>query len=179
MNRAINQCLFLLLIIISIISCKKNEEKFKSKELKGIYEADFSSIIDAYAERKERENKDQKNGGDNFESFGIGAAKILLATVNVKIHFDGKTGRFDIDGGLAEMIAKASNNDLDLNNDTIFEYEIRNDSLFFLKRKGETDFKEVATIRKKYTSFDVITLILSNEKYDKEQLKIALKKVAE
>ena len=82
MTRAINQCLFLLLIIISIISCKKNEEKFKSKELKGIYEADFSSIIDAYAERKE--NKDQKNGGDNFESFGIGAAKILLATVNVK-----------------------------------------------------------------------------------------------
>ena len=179
MYRFVNYYLFLFLIAVSIISCKKEEEKFKSKELKGVYEVDFSSLIDAYAEQKERENQDQENGGNNFESFGIGAAKILLATVNVKIHFDGKTGKFDVDGGLAEMIANASNKDLDLSNDTTFEYEIRNDSLFFIKREGETDFKEAAIIRKKYTSYDIITLVLSNEKYNKNELQINLEKVAE
>lgn len=152
--------LSLLCVALLLLGCTKSAKQTAAAgagELQGKYEIDFSSLMSEIT-------------GDNPEDqMAIAFASMLLSQMHMTMEFEGDQLLIDVSGPVRSLV--------DLFGDAkmpyAVPYEIRNDSVLFIKEENDEDFKQFGVLRMPTDSSDEFTIVV---KEDDKEIPLLMKK---
>jgi hypothetical protein len=145
--------LLTLLSIIIISSCGliDNSNSFNPNKLKGKYTINIEPLVEKIMTDKTQD--------ENI--FVQEMAKSLMASIGADVTFyEDKKGFMELNGDFLNLLKLFSTTPI--NERLEFEYEIRKDSLLYLKEKGKGNFEDYSTIRSFSPDYKYITLAIEN-----------------
>jgi len=160
------------IIIITILlgacdNLSKNGNVFESEKLRGKYKVDITPLYVEYEE--EIMNKEDDNSF--VYTIGKGLVKLVLYTTVVEMSFyENNKGVIYVGGAINLFID-------DFKSVGEFTYKVVDDSVLYMKYKGEDDFEKMAIVRKFSESYDYLQFLVVQEGKDKVYLD--LKKIDE
>ncbi|MBS7377028.1 MAG: hypothetical protein KIG42_03415 [Paludibacteraceae bacterium] len=131
-----------------LIACTSKKQSFSENDIQGKYDIDFSTYLS------------ELNMESEEDSLGIAFAAILLSQMEMTMQFDGD--KLIIDG--APIMKNLVNvfGDTDVQMPMSVAYEIRNDSVLYIKYE-ENDFEKYGILRKIDDSYDNLQLVVEED----------------
>lgn len=131
-----------------MIACTSKKQSFSENDIQGKYDIDFSTYLS------------ELNMESEEDSLGIAFAAILLSQMEMTMQFDGD--KLIIDG--ASIVKNLVNvfGDTDVQMPMSVAYEIRNDSVLYIKYE-ENDFEKYGILRKIDDSYDNLQLVVEED----------------
>lgn len=145
--------LLTLLSIIIISSCGliDNSNTFNPDKLKGKYKINIKPLVE----------KIMTDKAQNENIFVQEIAKSLMASIGADVTFyENKKGFMELNGDFLNLVKLFSTTQI--NERLEFDYEIRKDSLLYLKENGKSHFEDYSTIRSFSPDYKYITLSVEN-----------------
>lgn len=147
-----------IVFAFALTACNLNKDSntFDSDKLIGKYKVDLSPFI-ADAVKPEK-------GENEWNKIGKGLASLALSSVEIEMSFyENKKGVMNIDGGLIDFANAFSDEPTQKVNE--FTYKVENDSILYMKRVNDKEFKKWAIVRKFSENYDYMQfLVLEEEK---------------
>lgn len=134
-----------------MVTCAEKNSGITSKDLQGVYNADFSSYMSGLMQDE-----------DDANSFSANFVKLLFSDLEVTMTFTEDSLLMETEGsaiGLMQGLAYGKSNGKLL---AAYQYEIRNDTLLYTK-EGDKDFEEYGIIRKIDKKCDSLIIITSED----------------
>lgn len=153
--------LCVLSLTLLFTTCTSNPKAINSKDLKGKYEADFSSLLSPTEEEE-----------DDFATI---FAAMLLSSMQMTMQFEDTKLILDASEGARELINLASS---DVVMPIAVDYTIKNDSLLYIRTENN-DFQQVGILRKMRDSYDYLKYIFEADSESGETLELTLRRVTE
>ena len=131
-----------------LIACTSKIQSFSENDIQGKYDIDFSTYLS------------ELNMESEEDSLGIAFAAILLSQMEMTMQFDGD--KLIIDG--TPIVKNLVNvfGDTDVQMPMSVAYEIRNDSVLYIKYE-ENDFEKYGILRKIDDSYDNLQLVVEED----------------
>lgn len=162
MKKIINS--LLLLVVLSACNSTENAATFDSQKLQGKYVVDISPFI--------------KKSLDKEENEGLRlVAGLMMSSIELDIYFyENNEGLAILDGYALKLLKSLS--DEPIETQFKFEYKIEDGSVLFVKKKGESEYKDAGKINAIGGHYDHIEITFIDED-DSEEMTLNLKKVKE
>ena len=150
---------FLLLGLL--VACQSNSSKladFDSTNFPGKYEVDMSCLTSEIFKAQE--------GEDNSDKFSRLLVDFAFSSIDAHFYFnEDQTGILEFSGGILDIVSQKEGGDRDTM--LVFQYQIKEDSLIYIKEEGETEFAKRAVIKQYSGNYDHIEMDLVDENEDK------------
>ena len=160
--------LFITLILASCNILTNRDNVFDNDKLIGKYKVDLTPAITSAV------NADEND--DQFDKLGKGLAGMALSSVDMKLTFyENNSGIMELDGGLINLFCLLSDGAVEKINE--FTYKVENDSILYMKKKGNTEFSKWAIVRKFSENYDYLQFLIVEE--GKENMYYNLSKITE
>jgi hypothetical protein len=151
-----------------LIGCneKSNGSAFESEKLIGKYDVDLTPIV--------AESIKSSENDDGWAKMGKGLAGMALASVDIKLSFyKGNKGVMAMSGGLIDLAAALSKEPVEKLQE--FQYKVENDSILYMKKSTDKDYKKWAIVKKYSDNYDYLRFKIVQE--GEEQVYFDLSKI--
>ena len=123
---------FLLLGLL--VACQSNSSKlahFDSTKLSSKYEVDMRYLSPEFFRAQE--------GEDNWDKFSRLFVGFAFSSMDAHFYFnEDQTGILEFSGGILDIVSQKEGGDRDTM--LVFQYQIKEDSLIYMKEEGESEF---------------------------------------
>ncbi len=150
-----NLYLVVCLSFLVTVSCKTDSNTFDTDKLKGKYKVDLMPTFDEIAKEDEIEGF--------WGKMAVGLTKLATASgADIEMTFyDNNKGLLKFDGFLINLLNATS--DKSNNKITEFSYKVEQDSILYMKKQGEPDYKKWAIIHTYSEHYDYLKFIVVGE----------------
>lgn len=160
----------ILLLSFLVLSCNlmPDSTTFNSSKLNGKYKVDLSPITNSI--------KEEEDSDDGAEQLAKGLAMLAISSIDMKVTFyENNKGILEVGGGFIDFANAFSNKSIEKIQP--FVYKVDGDNTLFVKKEGDDEFEELATIRTYSDTYDYIQLYHKSE--DGKETHINLSKMTE
>lgn len=153
--------LFLFFCVgLMMMSCAKSAKQSAdaAQGLQGKYEIDFSPLLS--------EIESDSEG----EQLAVAFASMLLTRMHMTMEFDGDKLNIDTSGPVRELVNMFG----DAKMPYTVDYQLRDDSVLFIREHDEEEFKEMGVLRRTADTNDELLLVTREE--DGKELSLLMRK---
>ncbi len=161
----------LFILLVTIYACNKIEsKKFDQDKLIGRYKVDVTTAIDQFKIDDEKEH----TWLDAVKKITSAA----ISSLNLKVNFEENSkGTVEVNENMLRLAQKLTDEPLEHLNE--FWYKVEQDSIIFLKKEEQDEFKKWGILKNISNNYDSIKMyVLNNNKKD-EKLYVNLVRIEE